>query len=74
MAVLPITQLVRNAIARVLVDAAPEALSTPEVLSRLLQAFGCNHEYRRTHDDPQYVDDLPHGCNAVPKFSCRGGC
>jgi hypothetical protein len=74
MSVHPITQLVRNAIIRVLFDAHPQALTTPELLLRLAQRYGCNHNYRRAHGDPSYIpDSLPHGCTAS-RHSCRGGC
>jgi hypothetical protein len=75
MSVSPITQRVRNNIIRVLSDAHPQALSTPEVLAQLTEHYGCNHAYRRNHDDPRYVPTYsPHGCTATPQYSCRGQC
>lgn len=51
------------------------ALYTAEVLAQLAKHYGCNHTFRRTHDEPQYVPTyLPRGCTSTPRYPCRAHC
>lgn len=70
---LPVTTGVRTRLLTVLAAAYPNPLATTEIQQRLRQTFGCNHTYRRQHDDPQYIPDwLPNGCNGGE--ACPGQC
>lgn len=70
---LPVTAGVRTRLLAVLADAHPEHLSTNDIQHRLRGRFGCNHTYRREHDDSHYLPEyLPDGCTFGDQ--CPGQC
>lgn len=70
---LPVTAGVRTRLLAVLADVHPEHLSTNAIQQRLRERFGCNHVYRREHDDSHYLPDyLPEGCTFG--HECPGQC
>lgn len=70
---LPVTAGVRTRLLAVLAEVHPKHLSTNDIQQRLRERFGCNHVYRREHDDSHYLPDyLPDGCTFGQE--CPGHC